>query len=136
MDDPSPTPDPRVDVATRPAYLLLAVVLPLHFVIGGSLQAASAPFGLAFGAGGALETIVDGETGRFFREPTVDALADVLAGFPRGGWDARTIRRNAERFDNSVFKEQLAGFVDHALASHGAGLTRASGDGCDEGGNG
>jgi membrane protease YdiL (CAAX protease family) len=44
-----PTRDPRADLATRPAYLLLLAVLPLHFVLGGALQAASAPFGLAFG---------------------------------------------------------------------------------------
>lgn len=36
-------------MATRPAFLVLLAVLPLHFVVGGVLQAASAPFGLAFG---------------------------------------------------------------------------------------
>lgn len=49
MHEPSPSPDDRSVLATRPAYLLLLALLPLHFVIGGSLQAASAPFGLAFG---------------------------------------------------------------------------------------
>lgn len=42
-------PDHDRDLATRPAYLLLLAVLPLHFTIGNALQAASAPFGLAFG---------------------------------------------------------------------------------------
>jgi glycosyltransferase involved in cell wall biosynthesis len=87
-------------------------------------QASGRPV-VAYGAGGALETIVDGQTGLFFDEPTVDSLAEVLASFPRSGWDGRAIRANAERFDNSVFKRQLASFVDRALAA--GHLARAEG---------
>jgi glycosyltransferase involved in cell wall biosynthesis len=82
-------------------------------------QASGRP-AIAYGAGGALETIVDGETGLFFRQPTVDALAETLAGFAADDWDPRRIRQNAEKFDNSVFKDQLSSFVDRALAGHGA----------------
>jgi glycosyltransferase involved in cell wall biosynthesis len=86
-------------------------------------QASGRPV-IAYGAGGALETVIEGQTGCFFRQPTVESLIDALSGFEPGGWDSPAIRRNAERFDNSVFKSQLAGFVDTALSrpSEGSGI--------------
>ncbi|MFW5698884.1 MAG: glycosyltransferase, partial [Planctomycetota bacterium] len=38
---------------------------------------------LAFGRGGATETVLDGRTGTFFPEQSVDALASALAAFDR-----------------------------------------------------
>lgn len=43
-------------------------------------QACGAPV-IAFGRGGALETVVDGKTGLFFEEQTTDSLADAILKF-------------------------------------------------------
>jgi glycosyltransferase involved in cell wall biosynthesis len=43
-------------------------------------QAAGSPV-IAYGEGGALETVVDGVTGRFFREQTPQCLADTITSF-------------------------------------------------------
>ena len=91
-------------------------------------QASGRPV-IAYGAGGALETIIEGQTGVFFREPTVDSLVEALASLPRAGWDGIEIRRNAERFDNAVFKQQLASFVDRALANHPISPREGRGEG-------
>jgi glycosyltransferase involved in cell wall biosynthesis len=72
---------------------------------------------IAYAGGGALETLGEGETGAFFRQPTVDSLAEVLAGFDEKRYDPARCRANAERFDIPVFKEKLAGFVRAKLGS-------------------
>lgn len=66
---------------------------------------------IAYGAGGALSTVVEGVTGLFFREQTVDSLANVVASFRDELFNPLTIRRHAEQFDTSLFKERLAQYV-------------------------
>lgn len=69
-------------------------------------QASGRPV-IAYGAGGALETIVEGETGLFFAEQTVDALANLLATFDTSQFIPQAARQNAERFDESVFMQRM-----------------------------
>lgn len=67
---------------------------------------------IAFGGGGALDSIVEGVTGEFFREPTATALAYVVRKFEDRKYDPQTMRRHAEKFSVSVFKEKL---VSHTV---------------------
>ncbi|HUE75836.1 MAG TPA: glycosyltransferase [Chloroflexota bacterium] len=67
---------------------------------------------IAFGAGGAKETIVPGLTGTFFYEPSADALADAVESLDTRDVDPATIRHHAERFDVTHFKEQLLDFIE------------------------
>ncbi len=69
-------------------------------------QAAGRPV-IAYGAGGALDTVIARETGAFFSEPTADALAATVAGFDAGAVDARDCQRNAARFSAERFCEAL-----------------------------
>ncbi len=66
---------------------------------------------IAFAGGGALETIVAGVTGEFFRESTVASLANAVRTFDDGKFDALTMRRHAEKFSAAVFKEKLLGAI-------------------------
>jgi glycosyltransferase involved in cell wall biosynthesis len=66
---------------------------------------------VALAAGGALETVVEGVTGAFFREPTVAALAGVLHTFDAAHYDPVALRRHAETFDRAVFAQRLREFV-------------------------
>lgn len=66
---------------------------------------------IAYGAGGALSTVVEGVTGLFFREQTADALAAVVAGFRDELFNPLTIRRHAEQFDTARFAERLTRFI-------------------------
>src|SRR5207302_1910460 len=75
---------------------------------------------IAYAGGGALETVVEGETGTFFHEPTVDALAEALASFDERRYDPVRLRAHAERFAIPVFKERLAAFVREKLGSRAA----------------
>lgn len=76
---------------------------------------------VAYAGGGALDTVVDGRTGVFFREQTVDALIEAVRNAEQVAWDPASIRAHAERFDTAVFREQIQAFVDESLARHAAG---------------
>jgi glycosyltransferase involved in cell wall biosynthesis len=74
-------------------------------------QAAGRPV-IAFARGGALDTVVDGETGLFFREQSPEALAETIERFEQLSFEPLAARRNAERFSNERFKQELKAFID------------------------
>ena len=73
---------------------------------------------VAYGAGGALETVVDGQTGLFFREQTVDSLAAALSLVSTINWIPEALQEHAFRFDTSVFQTQMRHFIEAAIAEH------------------
>jgi hypothetical protein len=76
---------------------------------------------IAYGGGGALDTVVEGVTGAFFHPQTPEALAETVASFDVEACDPAAIRRNAERFDTSAFKQALSRFVGEHSRAHAAG---------------
>lgn len=62
---------------------------------------------IAFRSGGAVETIVEGKTGVFFDEQTVDSLFYAVKSFNARKFDPAVCRQQAEKFDTSVFKEKI-----------------------------
>ena len=66
---------------------------------------------VAFGAGGATETVIEGMNGLLFREQTVECLIDALDRFENRSWDPMAIRRNAQRYDIHVFQERILDFL-------------------------
>lgn len=69
-------------------------------------QAAGLPV-LAAAAGGALETILDGETGVLVEPGSVAAFAEALREVDFARFDRARIRANAERFSVAAFQEKL-----------------------------
>lgn len=82
-------------------------------------QACGTPV-IAYGRGGALETVVDGTTGVFFGEQTVEALQRGLKRFEKveAMFDPAVIREHAEQFSEEVFKQQFRRIVDENI-KHG-----------------
>ena len=77
---------------------------------------------IAFGAGGALETVVaEGKnaTGIFFYEQTPEALIHALAHLSDKTFDPAVIRRHAERFDRKEYKRQIADYINNHLHASG-----------------
>jgi glycosyltransferase involved in cell wall biosynthesis len=74
-------------------------------------QAAGRPV-IAYAGGGALDTVLPAETGEFFAEPTVESLKRVLSGFNPLAYDPGACRRNAERFGQARFIDELGRFID------------------------
>jgi glycosyltransferase involved in cell wall biosynthesis len=73
-------------------------------------QAAGRPV-IAYGAGGALDTVIAGETGTFFDAQTPDALAETVRAFDPSTIDPDACQVNAERFSAEVFREKLDHFL-------------------------
>lgn len=67
---------------------------------------------IAYGRGGALETVVEGVTGTFFHEQTSDSLVDALKRFETMKFDKHELRKHAEKFDDEVFKARIKAFVE------------------------
>lgn len=74
-------------------------------------QAAGRPV-IAFRGGGALDTVIEGKTGLFFDEQTVGSLCDALCRFDPSQYDLRVCRKNAVRFDRTVFEREIMRMVE------------------------
>ena len=73
-------------------------------------QAAGTPV-IAYGAGGARETVVSGETGLFFEAQTVDSLCGAIETFEATPWAAGACRANAARFSRAAFRRAFGEVV-------------------------
>ncbi|MCX6730145.1 MAG: glycosyltransferase, partial [Candidatus Portnoybacteria bacterium] len=67
---------------------------------------------IAYRGGGALESVLEGKTGVFFDEQTVDSLVDVVKGFNASKFDSKTIYQHALKFDKENFKKKIKAFID------------------------
>lgn len=74
-------------------------------------QACGTPV-IAFGRGGALESILPGQTGLFFPELTASGLRAALDKFRSLKFNGTAIRSNAERFSRRAFKEKLTAYLE------------------------
>ena len=70
---------------------------------------------IAYGKGGVLESVIPGITGEFFYTPTKDALKSVVQNFLNNSYNHRKIRAQAEKFDSSVFDENIINFVNNVF---------------------
>jgi len=70
---------------------------------------------VAYGQGGALETIRDGVSGLFFDRQTPEALAAAVTLAAARPWDAAAIRRHAEAFGTDAFIRGLAAAIQRCL---------------------
>jgi glycosyltransferase involved in cell wall biosynthesis len=77
---------------------------------------------IAYRAGGALETIVEGETGEFFDAQTPESLAGVLRRFDERAYDARRLRAHAQTFAPAPFIDRLREIVTQVAEQHRAAL--------------
>jgi glycosyltransferase involved in cell wall biosynthesis len=93
-------------------------------IIPVEAQACGTPV-IAFGAGGALETILDAEkhhngTGIFFQEQTALDIQRAVERFEKMNILPLNCRNNAENFAPANFQYQFKQFVDNALQEHKA----------------
>lgn len=77
-------------------------------------QAAGRPV-LALGRGGALETVVEGETGVFFAEATVESLLEGIERIDRLQPDPMRLHQHAAQFDTARFGPEVRRAIDAVL---------------------
>jgi glycosyltransferase involved in cell wall biosynthesis len=78
-------------------------------------QAAGVPV-IAYGVGGAAETVVDGRTGVLFTEQSASALAQAIERFEGTALDGEAVRENARRFGRERFRAEMADVIARAAA--------------------
>jgi glycosyltransferase involved in cell wall biosynthesis len=69
---------------------------------------------IAYGKGGILDSVVEGSTGLFFHEPTVEALSSAILAFEQDGLDggADACRQRARDFAPDRFREKFLSLKD------------------------
>ena len=86
-------------------------------------QAAGRPV-IAYGAGGALASVIEGVTGLFFREQTAASVAATLAAFDERQFDAQAIRNHALEFDLPRFHRRILQFIEAKMGDRKASSLR------------
>lgn len=97
-----------------------AVVVPSpeeFGIVAVEAQAAGRPV-IAAAIGGALETIIDGSTGRLAALDDVSAFERAIEGLEQLDFDPAVAVANAERFSVEVFQERLSRLVGEVLGNH------------------
>ena len=77
-------------------------------------QAAGTPV-VAYRAGGALESVLDGKTGIFFDRQTPDSLAQAVLQLEKTDFNPIAIRQHAEKFDVEIFKNKIQNFIEDKM---------------------
>lgn len=70
---------------------------------------------VAWRGGGAIETVIENETGVFFDEPTPESLAAAIMRLERGEWSPDRLRSHAAAYDRPVFVGRIREFL-HSVA--------------------
>lgn len=79
-------------------------------IVPVEVQACGRPV-IAYGRGGALDSVRDGVTGILFPAQTVESLVDAVERAERVPWDSRQIRAWAERFSKGSFQARMRALV-------------------------
>ena len=89
-------------------------------------QACGTPV-IAYGHGGARETVVEGRTGLFFAEQTASSIVEAVEAFESHEYqfDPAAIRDHAEQFAPERFQRQFNAFVNHHLSKRQERLSPA-----------
>jgi glycosyltransferase involved in cell wall biosynthesis len=66
---------------------------------------------IAYKAGGALDYVVPGKTGEFFKPQTKDSLIAALEKFDPKKFDRATIEKSAALFSSKQFQEKIRAFI-------------------------
>jgi glycosyltransferase involved in cell wall biosynthesis len=96
-----------------------AVILPGEEdfgIVPVEAQACGRPV-IALGRGGALETVVDGDTGVLVSDPTPEAFAAAFERAARTRFDSMRIRTHAEQFATDRYVRQFQAAVDETMAA-------------------
>jgi glycosyltransferase involved in cell wall biosynthesis len=111
-------PDAVVAEVLRGARALIMTAVEEFGIVSVEAQAAGRPV-IARRGGGALETVADGLTGRFWTGGP-DDLAEAVLGFDPDAVDPQACVANAARFDSGVFRRRMLAEMHAAVEPAGA----------------
>jgi len=69
---------------------------------------------IAYKRGGAMETVIDGVTGVFFKEQTSASLAEAINSFDSSKFNPEIIKQYAEKFSVANFKNEISRYIEES----------------------
>jgi glycosyltransferase involved in cell wall biosynthesis len=81
-------------------------------IVALEAQAAGAPV-IAYKAGGALDTVIEGKTGVFFNKQNKESLTKAIKKFKKLSFNQKDLIKNAERFSKQKFKREILRATKH-----------------------
>lgn len=70
---------------------------------------------VAYRGGGYLESVIEGKTGIFFDDLTIDSLAEAIDKFEKMTFNPNDCKKQAKKFSKEVFKRKMTDFIkNHA----------------------
>ena len=83
-------------------------------------QAAGTPV-IAYGRGGVLDTVIDGESGIYFHESTVESLISAVQQFEQYGvaYSTEELQSHAEKFSLKRFQKEISEYIRSCANQHG-----------------
>ena len=106
-------PQKEVDIALREARALLFAAEEDFGLVPVEAQAAGTPV-IAYGKGGACESVIPSITGVLFYEQTAEAVVEAVLASESMTFDPNTLRNNAMGFEPRVFRAALRQWIDGA----------------------
>lgn len=73
---------------------------------------------IAYGQGGALETVKDGKSGLFFKEQTAASLVKAVKAFEKKRFSPEKVAETVKSFSSARFQRELRHFVEKAWKEH------------------
>ncbi|MBU1322748.1 glycosyltransferase, partial [Patescibacteria group bacterium] len=80
-------------------------------------QASGKPV-IALQSGGAVETIINHQTGILFKQPAVDSLVSSVKQFNSRSWDQAFIQAQAKKFDRRIFIKNFTNLLEAKWQNH------------------
>jgi len=77
-------------------------------------QATGCPV-IAYGAGGVLDTVIDGVTGKLFYSQSPDSLIEAVSSFNSHNFNPYEIQKHALKFNKDNFKTNILSFLEQVI---------------------
>jgi glycosyltransferase involved in cell wall biosynthesis len=81
-------------------------------IVALEAQAVGTPV-IAYKAGGALDTVIEGKTGVFFDKQNKESLIKAVRKFEKLSFNQKDLIKNAERFSKQRFKREILRAAKH-----------------------
>jgi len=111
------TDEEKADLLFKTKALIFPVKDEDFGIVPIEANAAGCPV-LAFAGGGVLETVVDGKTGRLFREYTSEALQEELEKWDTYSFEPKVCREQSQKFSFEVFEDNMLELTDEIFATN------------------
>lgn len=120
------TPREEVRLAFQTSSVLVFPQTEDFGIVAVEAQACGLPV-VAYRAGGALDTVIEGETGVFFDEQTPEAIGAAVQRCIALGDVGTACRANAERFGVDRFEREISKVIEDTLEAKGVHFTESEG---------